>query len=110
MVKGKYRKHIPKDAVKSWGCCYIAAEVLFHLWGKENGFTPMRVSYKLGCKDTGMHWFLEHRPSGFQVDITADQFPPNRVPDYGAAKPCGFMTKKPSKRAQRIIDSVLAQE
>src|SRR5271157_655002 len=110
LVKGKYRKHIPKNAPKSWGCCYIANEALFFLWGKANGYTPMRVPCKLGRKETGMHWFLEHRASGLQVDITADQFKPNRIPDYEAATPCGFLTKQPSQRAQAIIDSVLATQ
>ena len=102
---------MPKNAKPSWGCCYVATEALYHLWGKENGFTPMRVKYRLNCKTSGMHWFLEQRKAGFQLDITADQFtplPPNRVPDYENAIPCGFMTKKPSKRAQRIIDGVLS--
>jgi hypothetical protein len=54
---------------------------------------------------TGMHWFLEQRASGLQVDITADQFT-TRVPDYRKAVPCGFLTRRPSKRAQHIIDAV----
>ena len=98
---------MPRNAKLSWGCCYVATEALYHLWGKENGFTPMRVKYRVNSQMTGQHWFLEHRPSGFQVDITADQFT-GREPDYKAATPCGFLTKKPSKRAQQIIDAVLS--
>jgi hypothetical protein len=105
LVKSNYRKFMPKDAKPSWGTCYVASEALYHLWGKENGYTPMRIKCRLNCKNTGMHWFLEHRPSGLQVDITADQFA-GRVPDYKNAVPCGFMTSKPSKRAQQIIDAV----
>jgi hypothetical protein len=107
LVKGIYQNHIPKNATPSWGCCYIATEALYHLWGKENGYTPMRVSYKLSCKETGQHWFLEQRASGLQVDITADQFK-GRTPKYEDAVPTGFLTSKPSKRAQQIIDAVLA--
>jgi hypothetical protein len=99
---------MPRDAARSWGCCYVATEALFHLWGRENGFTPMRVKYRLNCKTTGMHWFLEQRATGLQVDITADQFPKRREPDYENAIPCGFMTKKPSKRARQVIDAVLS--
>lgn len=106
LVKSNYRTFMPKDATASWGCCYVATEALYHLWGKENGFTPMRVPYRVGCGMVGQHWFLEHRPSGFQVDITADQFK-KRTPNYKKAVPCGFLTKKPSKRAQQIIDAVL---
>jgi hypothetical protein len=105
LVKPNYRKSIPRNAAPSWGCCYVAHEALYHLWGKENGFTPVRVPYRVSRTMTGQHWFLEHRPSGLQVDITADQFT-SRMPDYEKAVPCGFMTKKPSKRAQRIIDVV----
>jgi hypothetical protein len=109
LVKSNYRKFLPKDAKPSWGTCYVASEALYHLWGKENGFTPVRIPYKVNRTMNGQHWFLEHRPSGFQVDITADQFtksPPNRVPDWTKAVPAGFLTKKPSKRAQQIIDVV----
>ena len=104
LVKSNYLKLMPENAKPSWGCCYVATEALYHLWGKENGYSPMRVKYRLG-KTVGMHWFLEQRASGLQVDITADQFT-GREPDYAAAVPCGFLTKKPSKRAQRIIDAV----
>lgn len=83
----------------------MAAESLFHLWGKQNGFTPMMLKYKVARGFIGTHWFLEHRPSGLIIDITADQF--DKTPDYKAALPCGFMTKQPSKRAQQIIDAVL---
>jgi hypothetical protein len=105
LVKSNYKKFIPKNAKPSWGCCYVATEALYHLWGKENGYTPMRVKYKLNCQTMGMHWFLEQRASGLQVDITADQFT-TRVPDFRKAVPCGFLTRQPSKRAQTIIDAV----
>jgi hypothetical protein len=110
LVKSNYLKFRPVDATPSWGCCYIASEALYHLWGKANGYTAMRLPYGLGRGNGmltgGMHWFLEQRASGLQVDITADQF--RGVPlDYKSATPTGFLTKKPSKRAQRIIDAVL---
>lgn len=105
LVTADYLQFRPKNATPSWGCCYVASECLFHLWGKANGYIPMRVPYRIGCKTVKMHWFLEQRASGLQVDITADQFV-GREPDYKAAVGCGFLTKKPSKRAQRIIDVV----
>jgi hypothetical protein len=107
LVKPNYLKLRPANATPSWGCCYVATEALFHLWGKDNGYTPMRVPYRVKRGVKGMHWFLEQRASGLQVDITADQFT-GRQPDYEHAIPTGFLTKKPSKRAQRIIDAVLA--
>lgn len=106
LLVGKYTKLRPKDAPASWGMCYVASECLYHLWGKANGYTPMCVPYRMESDGMGTHWFLEHRPSGLQLDITSDQFT-NTKPDYKAAKPNGFMTKKPSKRAQQIIDAVL---
>jgi hypothetical protein len=114
LLKQPYKSMRPTDATPSWGCCYVASEALYHLWGKENGYTPMVVPYIIEKHAEGKHWFLEQRASGLQLDITADQFdriypgaPRWRKPDYAAAKAKGFMTKKPSKRAQRIIDAVL---
>lgn len=106
LVKRNYLKHRPANATPSWGNCYVATEALYHLWGKANGYTPMCLPYRLNREMVGRHWFLEQRASGLQVDITADQFQ-GRQPDYPAAKPKGFMTKAPSKRAQIIIEAVL---
>lgn len=103
LLKANYLKLRPTCATSSWGCCYVATEVLHYLWGKENGYTPMRVPYTLPDGSTGQHWFLEQRASGLQVDITADQFRGVCLPDYKAAVPAGFLTKKPSKRAQQIL-------
>jgi len=111
ILKGMYKERRPANAKPSWGCCYVASEALYHLWGKENGYTPMCVPYIIEAHAFGTHWFLEHRPSGLQVDITADQFDPKvtrTVPDYKAARPKGFLTKQPSKRAQRVIQAVLS--
>ena len=108
LVKRNYLRLRPDAAPPSWGCCYVATEALYHLWGKANGYTPMCLPYRLNKQFMGRHWFLEQRASGLQVDITADQFD-QIVPDYPAAKPKGFMTKAPSKRAQTIIDGVLAK-
>jgi len=66
----------------------------------------MRIPYTLPDGSVGQHWFLEQRASGLQIDITSDQFR-GLHPDYADAVPAGFMTKKPSKRAQLIIDAVL---
>jgi hypothetical protein len=106
LVKRNYLKHRPADATPSWGCCYIATEALYHLWGKANGYTSMCLPYRVTKDMVGNHWFLEQRTSGLQVDITADQFR-GEHPNYLSAKPKGFMTKHPSKRAQNIITAVL---
>jgi hypothetical protein len=57
-------------------CSYVATEALYRLWGKENGYTPMRVD---------AHWFLEHRPSGFIIDVL-----PKGELDYEKAVPGKF--------------------
>jgi hypothetical protein len=110
LVAKNYLKLRPANATPSWGCCYVASEALYHLWGKANGYTAMRLRYGLdpgnGELTGGMHWFLEQRASGLQVDITADQFRGAPL-DYENATPTGFLTKHPSKRAKIIIDAVL---
>jgi hypothetical protein len=72
-------------------CNYIATEVFYHLWGKENGFTAARI---------GDHWLLEHKPSGFMVDVKA-----SNNPDFKAAVSTSF-PNIPSKRAQTIIAGI----
>jgi hypothetical protein len=81
------------------GHCYVASEAFYHLvGGKEAGWTPMFV----WCEGIP-HWYLRF-DSGAYLDITAGQFRRN-VPYYkGIGK--GFLTKKPSKRAQILIDRV----
>lgn len=110
LLKYPYKERRPNGATKSWGCCYVATEALYHLWGKANGYSPMCVPFRIEGHAFGNHWFLEQRPSGFQVDITADQFDGvfwGDKPDYQSARPRGFMTKQPSKRAQQVINGVL---
>jgi hypothetical protein len=110
LLKSPYKQRRPAKAAPSWGCCYVATEALYHLWGKANGYTPMIVPFRVEKHAMGTHWFLEQRPSGLQVDITADQFDGEFYgdrPDFGAAKPKGFMTKEPSKRARQVMDAVL---
>ena len=78
------------------GNCYAASEALFHiLGGRKAGWKPvvMRVA-----SDT--HWFLMHR-SGVVLDPSVKQF--RKRPDYSKGKGCGFLTKKPSKKAAKLI-------
>jgi hypothetical protein len=80
-------------------CNYIATEAFYHLWGKENGYTLAYLNRPHG----GIHWCLEHRPSGLIIDLMADKFP---TVNYETAVP-GDFPHRPSRRAQQIIDSVL---
>jgi len=50
------------------------------------------------------YWYVKYK-SGNIIDITADQF--RKLPDYGKGRGRGFLTKKPSKKAQVVIDRVM---
>lgn len=85
------------------GWCYAASEAAYHLLGgKASGYVPMVSSYYLdGERST--HWWLR-RPDGTMLDITEGQFPYPFKHSWGRG--CGFLTKKPSKKAQEIINAV----
>lgn len=91
-----FRKQRPADATKSWGCCYVASEALYHLGARALGWKPAYV--KIGKDIT--HWFLMKH--GMIMDLTVDQFGGRPVP-YKRARLCGFMTKAPSARTQRLM-------
>ena len=81
------------------GHCYVASESLFWLsGGRRSGLVPqvMRVGGRT-------HWFLKDR-AGRIIDPTASQF--KRTPSYRKARGCGFLTARPSRRAQEIIDRI----
>lgn len=84
------------------GNCYVASEALYHaLGGKRAGWTPMRMRVP---GDT--HWFLRHA-SGVIVDPSRQQF---RKPlDYSKARGAGFLTRRPSKRARILLDTLTFQ-
>ena len=103
LLKEPYHSAVLSGADPMTGHCYVASEAAYHiLGGKATGWTPMFVSH-----EGSPHWFLRG-PGGSVVDITASQF---RTPvPYGKAKAKGFLTKQPSKRAQTVIDRVMANE
>lgn len=85
------------------GNCYVASEALYHLLGgKAQGWTPMSMKHE---GDT--HWFLRHA-SGVVLDPTASQF--KIAPDYTRARGRGFLTKSPSRRALKLMDTLLWQK
>lgn len=84
------------------GNCYVASEALYHLLGgKDAGWTPIRM--KVG-RET--HWFLWH-DSGLIVDVTRKQF--TKKIDYEYGRGSGFMTKRPSRRAKKLMKAILWQ-
>lgn len=80
----------------------MAVEALYHLAAKREGFKPHVIS-KLEAGDT--HWFLKNK-AGTILDPTAEQFIDLDYTFYALGRGCGFMTKKPSKRAQELIARV----
>jgi len=88
----------------SRGNCYVSSEALFHLLGgKRAGWKPMRVRTA-----TDTHWFLQHE-TGFMLDPTAKQFRRGEEPEYSKAIGSGFLTKKLSKRARALMQSIVWQ-
>jgi hypothetical protein len=79
--------------------CYVASEAYYHLkGGKAAGLKPVN-----GKVDGISHWWLVDSV-GCVIDITAEQF--DAPVDYSAGRGRGFLTKKPSKRAQELINRV----
>lgn len=81
------------------GPCYPAAEAVYHLMGgKAAGLTPMRIVHE-GVP----HWYLRWTTNGetMYIDPTASQFK-TPVP-YEKGRGNGFLTNKPSVRAQLLI-------
>lgn len=96
------------------GNCYATAEALYHLLGgKKAGWRPMVMHWE---GDT--HWFLEKwipwykgskmKVRVFRLDPLVSLF--DKPPDYSLAKGCGFLTKKPSKKARELMQRMLWQE
>lgn len=84
------------------GNCYVASEAAYHLLGgKKAGWKPMHMK-----TSTDTHWFLKHK-SGLILDLTANQF--KTKPDYSQGIGSGFLTKQPSKRAQKLMQTLVWQ-
>ena len=90
------------------GNCYYASEALYHLLaGKKSGWKPMQMT--LSGAFCGSHWFLKHS-SGLILDASKRQFsvPGGKgyKPNYNKARGRGFLTKRPSIEARRLIRSM----
>lgn len=98
------KKSLTPDLLKGdySGHCYVASEAFYHLVGKDLGFQPYQM------KVNGVsHWWL--KSGSLVVDITASQFSFNINYWHEDARCRGFLTKKPSKRAQVLMDRVKAR-
>lgn len=82
------------------GHCYVVAETLHHLLGgSECGWKPMFIRH-----EGAPHWFIQHR-EGRVLDPTAGQFQTPVVYEKAIGK--GFLTPRPSQRAQELIKRCL---
>lgn len=80
------------------GQCYAVSEALQHLCGKDR-WKPEQLNHE-GVS----HWYLRHRETGEVLDLTSGQFDTPVPYDRGRGR--GFLTKKPSEKAQKIINRV----
>lgn len=103
LLSPRYKKIVTKSDHFTTGHCAIATEALYYiLGGKKKGFAPKVFSYiENGSKFT--HWWLVNENDEI-IDPTAEQY--NGFTNYHLGRRIGFMQpqKKPSKRAQILID------
>jgi hypothetical protein len=100
---------------KKRGNCYVTCEALYHLLGgKDAGWVAKTLKHE---GDT--HWYLEKWSSLWgtwteeshavvRVDPTVSQF--KVEPDYSQGRARGFLTKKPSRRAQKLMNIMVWQQ
>lgn len=90
-------------APNSTGFCYIAAEAAFHLLKNKNPKAMCASYIEDGMPCT--HWWL--LINGKIFDPTATQYTELGLsPPYHLGKGKGFLTKKPSMRARKLIKEV----
>lgn len=83
--------------MKPRGNCYVTSEALYHLLGgKAAGWVPMNMRW-----EGESHWFLRNRITSTIVDVTVSQF--KHRPNYGLARGRGFLTRRPSAAATRLM-------
>lgn len=77
------------------GHCYVAAEALYHLAAKREGYKPATLRH-----ECAVHWYLVSA-DGAVLDPTVEQF--ETVPDYLCGRRRGFLTLEPSRRARTLM-------
>jgi hypothetical protein len=85
------------------GYCYVAAEAVYHLAG---GAASRLSVYRCPLPNGGSHWWLADSEGGI-IDPTAEQFP--KPPPYSHGVRTSFLSRKPSRRAAKLIAKVRAQ-
>jgi len=92
-LKGKYKDEWTKENPTK-GYCYAVTEFI-HYFVNPNT-RPYCISYDNGTT----HWFLKNTDNEI-IDFTSEQFK-GQTPEYDKARPNGFLTDYPSKRACEI--------
>lgn len=96
------------------GNCYAAAEALYHiLGGKKAGWKPMVIPRAWPRNDS--HWFLQREPYPRCPRELVQILDPSRLqfthePPYHLARGCGFLTKRPSRKARDLMRRLTWQE
>ncbi len=103
LLKPCYREENKNNS--TFGHCYVASEVLFHMLESE---MPNRFSPWIGKDDDGVnHWWLVSNKDGVIVDPTVDQYvSQGKLPPYERGRKFSFLTKKPSKRARVVMERI----
>lgn len=99
--RAKPRVHVTE------GHCYAASEALYYLLGGKGSVLVPQVSSWESNGEKLTHWYLKNSDTGEILDPTVEQFLVKKeAPPYDKGKGCGFLTKQPSRRAQKILDMV----
>jgi 5-methylcytosine-specific restriction endonuclease McrA len=85
------------------GYCYVASEALYHLAG---GVASGLSVYRCPLPGGRSHWWLADS-NGRIFDPTAEQF--SIPPPYSQGTRTAFLSRKPSKRATKLIARIRAQ-
>jgi hypothetical protein len=85
------------------GYCYVASEALYHLAG--GAASGLRV-HRCTLGDGKSHWWLVGSNKEI-LDLTAKQF--NEAPPYAQGVQTFFLSRKPSRRAAKLIGRVRDQ-
>lgn len=98
LLKKEYRDENATNPM--FGHCYVASEVLYHSIKSYGNY-----SAACGRDDRGIvHWWIVDNDTGDIYDTTADQYHSKGLtPPYAVGRKTGFLTKEPSKRAQKVI-------
>lgn len=86
------------------GNCYVATEALWHILGGRHSQWEVK---RLKTPDDN-HWFLQHKLFGSILDPSRLQFG-GHFPHYHKAVGAAFLTKKPSKRAAALMETLTWQ-